>query len=66
MFNIEYMEDNNNDIVVMKDDDDFGEGERVPDQPVFKIPDLVDTQKVAKQVRNITSRSEYRSPENRM
>ena len=51
MFNIEYMEDNNNDIVVMKDDDDFGGCERVPDQPVFKNPDLVDTHKIAKQVR---------------
>ncbi len=50
LFNIEYNEDNNNDIVVMKDDEDFGEGERVADQPVIKIPDPVDTQKVAIQV----------------
>ncbi len=34
----------------MKDDEDFGEGERVADQPVVKVPDQVDTQKVAMQV----------------
>ena len=50
LFNIEYNEDNNNDIVVMKDDEDFGEGELVVDQPVIKVPDQVDTQKVAMQV----------------
>ncbi len=46
----------------MKDDEDFGEGERVADQPVIKIPDPVDTQKVAIQVCKASQYMNFVSP----